>query len=283
MSGMEVQQLINILEAALLAAGRPLSLRQLEALFRDGDEAPSKQDIRRALLELHGTYVDRGIELREVASGYRIQVRSALAPWVSRLWEEKPPRYSRALLETLALIAYRQPITRGEIEEIRGVAVSSHIVKTLEERDWIKVVGHREVPGRPALFATTRRFLDYFNLQGLDELPTLAELQDLDQVQPELPLGEAVADNAGARALEQAPVTPGAEDAAAGGMSAANDGLVGVLGPAPDPNASNSDAADSNSPTPHSPDSDGQDSDGQGPNGDDSADGRIIPGVHTLQ
>jgi segregation and condensation protein B len=185
---MDPDLLKKIIEGALLAANRPLSVEQLDRLF-DGESArPDRPAIRAALQQLSEDCEARGYELREVGSGFRFQVRETVAPWVSRLWEEKPPRYTRALLETLALIAYRQPITRAEIEEIRGVAVSTHIVKTLTEREWVRVVGHREVPGRPALFGTTRQFLDYFNLKSLDELPTLAELRDLDKLHPELDL-----------------------------------------------------------------------------------------------
>ena len=168
----------NIVEAALLAAGRPLGLDALLALFPD-HEQPERSAVREAIARLTAEYAERGIQVRQVGTGWRIEVRSDYAVWVSRLWEEKPPRYSRALLETLALIAYRQPITRGEIEEIRGVSVSTSIMKTLQEREWVRVVGHRDVPGRPALYATTRAFLDYFGLEGLDDLPTLAEIKDL--------------------------------------------------------------------------------------------------------
>jgi segregation and condensation protein B len=180
-------ELKQIVEAALLAAGRPLSLEQLQALFDPGSE-PDKKQLREVLEQLAEDYAGHGIELKEVGSGFRTQVRSAYAPWVSRLYAERPPRYSRALLETLALIAYRQPITRGEIEDIRGVSVSSNIVKTLTEREWVRVVGHRDVPGKPALYATTKEFLDYFNLQSLSELPTLAEIRDLDSINRELEL-----------------------------------------------------------------------------------------------
>ncbi len=180
-------QVKQIVEAALLAAGRPLSLEQLMALFPE-PEQPERRQIRQALQTLSEEYAGRGMELCEVASGFRIQVRADYAPWVSRLWEEKPARYSRALMETLALIAYRQPVTRAEIEDIRGVSVSSSIVKTLLEREWVRVVGHRDVPGRPALYATTREFLDYFGLQSLDQLPTLAELRDFDSINRELDL-----------------------------------------------------------------------------------------------
>jgi segregation and condensation protein B len=179
----------NVVEAALLAAGRPLSVDAIQALF-DEIEAPDRAAIRAVLQELAADYADRGIEVVEVASGWRIQVGKACSPWVSRLWEDRPPRYSRALLETLALIAYRQPITRGEIEDIRGVSVSTTIIKTLLEREWVRVVGQRDVPGRPSLYGTTREFLDYFGLKSLDELPTLAELRDLDEINRELDLGD---------------------------------------------------------------------------------------------
>lgn len=181
------ENLKQILEAALLAAGRTLNLDEMQRLF-DEVEKPDKRDLRKVLTELSEDYAGRGIEVREVNSGWRIQVRSECAPWVSRLWDEKPGRYSRALMETLALIAYRQPITRGEIEEIRGVSVSSNIVKTLMEREWIRVVGHRDVPGKPSLYSTTRDFLDYFNLKSLDELPTLAEIRDFESINRELNL-----------------------------------------------------------------------------------------------
>lgn len=174
-----------VLEAALLAAGGPVSINQLLNLF-EPDDQPGHDAMRSALEALSRDYEGRGIELKEVAGGFRIQVRQELSPWVSRLWEERPGRYSRALLETLALIAYRQPITRGEIEEVRGVSVSTSIIKTLQERDWIKVLGHREVPGRPALYGTTREFLDYFNLKSLNELPPLSEMRDLDMIGMEL-------------------------------------------------------------------------------------------------
>jgi segregation and condensation protein B len=180
-------ELRHILEGALLAAGEALSVDRLRTLFPE-DARPEPAEIRKALEWLARDYDGRGIELREVAGGYRIQVRELLAPWVSRLWEEKPARYSRALLETLAIIAYRQPITRGEIEDIRGVTVSSSIVRTLQERNWVRTVGHRDVPGRPALLATTRDFLDYFNLKGLDELPSLLDLREFDGDHPELDL-----------------------------------------------------------------------------------------------
>ncbi len=166
-----------VVEGALMAAGTPLTLDRILSLYPEG-RRPAREEIRAAVAALRDDYAGRGIELVDLASGWRIQVRRLVAPWVARLWEEKPARYSRALLETLALIAYRQPITRGEIEDIRGVAVSTQIVKTLTEREWVRVVGHRDVPGRPALYATTRRFLDYFGLESLNDLPPLAELRD---------------------------------------------------------------------------------------------------------
>lgn len=172
------QSLVYIVEAALFAADRPLTLEQLQGLFDEGLE-PTREALIEAITMLEAHYQERGIQLVNLATGYRFQTQAGLAYWVQKLWEEKPPRLSRAVLETLALMAYRQPITRGEIEEIRGVAVSSHIVRTLMERGWIRVVGHKEVPGRPALYATTNDFLAYFNLQSLDELPSLAELQSI--------------------------------------------------------------------------------------------------------
>lgn len=182
---MNSQHLKNIIEAALLAAGHPLTLEQLTALLAEGEQ-PTREELRTALDELRQDCAQRGIELKEVSSGYRFQVKEEFAPWVSRLWDERPTRYSRALLETLALMAYRQPITRAEIEDIRGVAVSSNIIKTLLEREWIRVVGHREVPGRPALYGTTRQFLDSFNLKSLNDLPPLAEIRNLDELSAEL-------------------------------------------------------------------------------------------------
>ena len=190
-----------ILEAALLAAGEAISLDQLAKLF-DETERPDISTLRAALAELVDDYSERGIELAEVAGGYRIQVRLEWSPWVSRLWEEKPGRYSRALLETLALIAYRQPITRGEIAEVRGVTVSTGLIKTLQERGWIKIIGHREVPGRPALYSTTSEFLAYFNLSALSDLPSLLEPRDLDAIaatleSPNIPLDKPLINSAG--------------------------------------------------------------------------------------
>ncbi len=184
---MDIVYLKRIVEAALLAAGNPLTLNQLNSLFPP-DEQPGHGPLREALAALDTDLADRAVELKEVGSGFRLQIRSDLMPVISQLWTEKPPKYSRALLETLAIIAYRQPITRGEIEQIRGVSVSSNILRTLQERDWIRVIGHRDVPGRPELIGTTKAFLDYFNLKSLDELPTLAEIKDIDNLEPELEL-----------------------------------------------------------------------------------------------
>lgn len=178
----------HILEAALLAIGRPLSVDEMRGLFPESDQ-PDVPTLRAALAELATDYTERGLEVIEVASGFRIQVKQNMERWVSRLWEEKPLKYSRALLETLVLIAYRQPITRGEIEDVRGVAVSTSIMKTLQEREWVRVVAHRDVPGRPAMYGTTREFLDYFNLKSLENLPSLAELRDIDSINAELDFG----------------------------------------------------------------------------------------------
>ena len=183
---MEMHQLRRVVEGALMAAEGPLSVEQIQHLFGLEDQQPSREEIRAVLEDISTDCAERGYELKRVASGYRFQVREDLAPWIARLWDEKPQRYSRALLETLAIIAYRQPITRGDIENIRGVSLNSAIVKTLLEREWIRVVGHRDVPGKPALYATTRLFLDYFNLQRLEDLPPLREIRDLVDINPEL-------------------------------------------------------------------------------------------------
>lgn len=177
----------NVIEAALLAAGRPLAAEELVTLFDERDGS-NTAEVLSAIEALRADYVTRGLELVEVASGFRIQIRHAVAQPVSRLWQERPTRYSRALLETLALVAYRQPITRGEIEQIRGVAVNPNIIKTLLERRWIRVVGHRDVPGKPELLGTTRDFLDYFSLQKLDDLPTLAQLKELEELRVQMSL-----------------------------------------------------------------------------------------------
>jgi len=184
---MDATEIKFFIEAALLAAGRPLSIDQLKGLF-DGRMAPEKSEVRQAIAALNEDYEQRGIVVSEVASGFRMQIKTSMADRLTKLWEERPPRYSRALFETLALIAYRQPITRGEIEEIRGVAVSSNIIRQLLERDWVHVVGHRDVPGRPAMFGTTKVFLDYFSLRKLDDLPPLADLSDWESLRVQLNL-----------------------------------------------------------------------------------------------
>jgi segregation and condensation protein B len=186
---MAIAEIKHIIEAAMLAAGRPLSLDQLRSLFGE-ENPPERAEIRAAIEALRADYEGRGITVNEVASGFRIAVRPSMAPWLGRLWEERPPRYSRALMETLAIIAYRQPVTRGDVEEIRGVAVTTNIIRTLLERGWIKVVGYRDVPGKPAMYGTTREFLDYFGLRQLDELPPLAEIRDLDRLSAQLQLPE---------------------------------------------------------------------------------------------
>jgi segregation and condensation protein B len=239
----------NVIEAALLAAGRPLSMDELVSVFdeRDGSNA---EEVRAALAALTAEYETRGLELLEVASGYRIQIRAAVAQTVSRLWQERPAKYSRALLETLALVAYRQPITRGEIEQIRGVAVNPNIIKTLLERSWIRVVGHRDVPGKPELLGTTREFLDYFSLKKLDDLPTLAQLKELEDLRVQLTLpgagpevlaaGAAGAVDAAADAVDAA----GVNDDAAGDDDEEADGMLTEdTGDAQD--------ADAESPRPH--------------------------------
>lgn len=183
---LESKQLKNIIEAALLAADHPLTVEHLLRLFEEDEQQPTKDDVKQVIALLEEDCTDKGFELKKVASGYRYQTRVDIQPWVSRLCTEKPPRYSRAFMETLALIIYRQPITRAEIEDVRGVSISSSIFKVLLEREWIKIVGHKEVPGHPAMYGSTRKFLDYFNLKSLNELPTLADIKDLDAVHPEL-------------------------------------------------------------------------------------------------
>jgi len=200
---MDQSLITRIIEAALLAANQPLSLAQLRGLFSLDDPAP-EGSVEQALETLQAQCADRGVELVEIASGFRYQVKADVHAWVARLWSERQTRYTRATLETLALIAYRQPITRGEIEQVRGVAVNSNIIKALEERDWIRVVGHRDVPGKPELLATTKGFLDYFGLKRLDELPPLSELKDIGDLEPQLqfegapmPLGDIASKAAG--------------------------------------------------------------------------------------
>ena len=218
------QMIRNIVEAALLAAGEPVSIERLQGLFEeDGRERlpeVGRSELRTALDALADDYADRGLELKEVASGWRVQVRADLAPWVSRLWESRPPKYSRALLETLVLIAYQQPVTRSDIEQVRGVSVSSNIIRSLLDRDWIRIVGHRDVPGRPALYGTTRTFLDYFDLRSLDQLPPLAEIRDLARINEELGFDD---DGAGGEVSESD--QQGEGDTAPGGADR----------PAPDP------------------------------------------------
>lgn len=202
----DTQKLKNIIESALFASSEPLNIDRLLALFEE-DELPERDQVKEVINTLQQECEGRGIELKEVSRGFRFQARTDVSRWVSRLWEERAPRYSRALLETLALVAYRQPITRAEIEDIRGVAVSSSIMKTLLERGWVRIVGHRDVPGKPAMYASTREFLDYFNLKSLDDLPTLAELRDIDKLNAELDLrmpgeeGHKPQDESGARTL----------------------------------------------------------------------------------
>ena len=189
----EIPALKQIIEGAILAADQPLSIDLMIHLFEH--EPPTRAEVREALATITEECDGKGFELKEVASGYRFQVKTEYGQWVSRLWDERPPRYTRALLETLALIAYKQPITRGDIEEIRGVTVSTNIMRTLLEREWIRVVGHRDVPGKPAIYATTKSFLDYFNLSSLDELPTLSEIKDLDKVNEELDLDDEIVES----------------------------------------------------------------------------------------
>jgi segregation and condensation protein B len=190
------EQLKSIIEAAIMAAGEPLSIDKILTLFVEEKEPPTRDAVKEAIKLIETECETRGVELKKVSSGYRFQAKKDFTPWVSRLWEEKPARYSRALLETMVLIAYKQPLTRGEIEHVRGVAVSTHIIKTLLEREWVRVVGHRDVPGKPALYATTKAFLDYFNLKSLEELPTLSEIRDLDKINAELDLQEPGAEQA---------------------------------------------------------------------------------------
>lgn len=193
MSLMTIDKMQAIIEAALMVAGHPLTVAAIQNLFPE-DERPDNADIKSIIASIQAQYTqdNRGIEIKEVASGYRIQAKSELSPWLARLWEERAPRYSRAFLETLVLIAYKQPITRAEIEEIRGVTVSTNIMKTLQEREWIRVLGYREVPGRPAIYGTTKEFLDYFNLKSLSDLPTLSEIKNLEAQEAQLQVELAI-------------------------------------------------------------------------------------------
>jgi segregation and condensation protein B len=236
---MNHQYVKNVVEASLLAAGRPLTAEELASVFdeRDGSIA---EEVQQAIAALTEEYETRGVELKEVSSGYRIQIKAAVAQPVARLWQERPAKYSRALLETLALIAYRQPITRGEIEQIRGVAVNPNIIKTLHERNWIRVVGHRDVPGKPELLGTTRDFLDYFSLKKLDDLPTLAQLKELEDLRVQLSLP-----GADPEVLADADIQP---DAAAG-ISPADDELAGD-GPVSDEAVSDQEAGDEDEEAP---------------------------------
>ena len=243
---MNDQYVKNVVEAALLAAGRPLTMDELVNVFdeRDGSNA---LEVQAAIAALTADYVTRGLELLEVASGFRIQIRAAVAEPVSRLWQERPAKYSRAMLETLALVAYRQPITRGEIEQIRGVAVNPNIIKTLLERSWIRVVGHRDVPGRPELLGTTREFLDYFSLRKLDDLPTLAQLKELEDLRVQLALpgadpqvapavaGEDLAPAAGDEGSSLEAAADDEDEAEAASPAQRSQGLV-ARGPHDDPN-----------------------------------------------
>ena len=222
---MDDTQIKYFVEAALLAAGRPMTIAQLQGLF-DADAAPEKSQLRQAINMLAEDYEDRGLTVKEVASGFRIQIDGSMVDRLQKLWEERPPRYSRALFETLALIAYRQPMTRGEIEEIRGVTVSSNIMRSLLERDWVRVVGHRDVPGRPEMFGTTKQFLDYFGLKSLDELPPLADLADWESLRVQLNL----------------PAVD--EDEAAGERPVADVTNIPVLRPASDEDGQPEDGAD---------------------------------------
>ncbi len=194
----------QIIEGLLLAAGKPLPISKIADVFPE-HERPETEELQAAIKAIELDCEDRGFELKKVASGYRFQVKQEFGEWVGKLWDERPQRYSRALLETISIIAYRQPITRGEIEKIRGVAVSTNIIRTLIEREWVRVVGHRDVPGRPAMYATTKQFLDYFNLKSLEELPPLSEIRDLEELDPELSLEESAPES---RVLE----FPGVED-----------------------------------------------------------------------
>jgi len=183
---MNQEKLKNIVEAVIMAADIPRNINQLMVLFENDEDRPERDDLVAVLEQLQQDYAGRGLELKEVASGYRFQVKPDYADWINRLYDEKPQRYSRAFMETLAIIAYRQPITRSEIEDIRGVSVSSGIIKSLQEREWVRVVGHRDVPGKPELIATTREFLDYFNLKKLSDLPPLSEIKDFDHINPDM-------------------------------------------------------------------------------------------------
>jgi segregation and condensation protein B len=256
------QTLINrIVEAALLAASQPLALAQLRELFPEDQPAPAGS-IEAALAQLQADCETRGVELVEVATGFRYQVKAEVHGWITRLWTERQTRYTRATLETLALIAYRQPITRGEIEQVRGVTVSSNIIKALEEREWIRVVGHRDVPGRPALFGTTKGFLDYFGLKRLDELPPLSELKDIGELDPQLAFDEAsgIAPKIAA-GVEASPVDEA--EAANDGEAAGDQAVAGDAAAAPETASNDAPHADDDaSLSSHASEDDAEDTDG---------------------
>ncbi|WP_187306126.1 SMC-Scp complex subunit ScpB [Xanthomonas campestris] len=242
---MDQALITRIIEAALLASSQPLTLAQLQGLFPEEEPAPPGS-VERALELLREGCTERGVEMVEVASGFRFQVKADVHGWVARLWTERRTKYTRATLETLALIAYRQPITRGEIEQVRGVAVSSNIIQALEEREWIRVVGHRDVPGKPALFGTTKGFLDYFGLKRLDELPPLSELKDIAELEPQLPLdrdGQLDGPVPAAAAMAQDETAPADTEQADGEQSddAADASADDVAGADNDGNAMNAD------------------------------------------
>ncbi len=231
---MDIAELKHVIEAALLAAGRPISVDEFRKLLASGKDEPPRQEIREAVKALQADYAERGIELAEVASGFRIQVRPSMSPWLTKLWEIRPPRYSRALMETLAIIAYRQPVTRGDVEDVRGVGVSTGIIRTLLERGWVRVVGHRDVPGKPEMFGTTKEFLDYFGLKSLKNLPPLEELKDLDalNVQLELPegVGEGSVPDEGSPAASEDGETATAENPVQDSASKAEESAADVAG-----------------------------------------------------
>ncbi len=215
---MEQNKLKNIIEAALMAVDEPISVERIQSMFdANFEEVPNRAMVKDVVTLLQNDYQDRGIEIKEVASGYRVQVATPYAEWINRLWEDRPPKYSRALLETLAIIAYRQPVTRGEIEDIRGVSVSTNIIKVLLEREWVRVAGHRDVPGRPSVYVTTRQFLDYFNMKGLSEMPELPELRDLDEIAPDLfatQTGQIEGQESPLRVVDGEQAGPAADDSA---------------------------------------------------------------------
>ncbi len=272
--GDATESIKRILEAALLVAGRPLSINDFEKLFGGSTEAPPRNAIRGALADLATDWSGRSLALQEVASGWRAQVRTEFEPWIARLWDEKPPRYSRALLETLAIIAYRQPMTRSEIEDIRGVSVSSQIIRTLTEREWIRVVGHREAPGRPAMYGTTREFLDYFNLKTLDQLPPISDIKDLEGQYPEL--GFEAEPASGATSTGDAPGDPAASpeshddgpgdgDSADGSADGADTKVIAGNGDDASDDASHTGDATADVDTPYATDDDGDEDDAEEP------------------